>query len=95
MNAVAKEVEKAVETRKITQTIVGWAVNTTKDDEGNTHTVREAVTLERPRIVEGHVKKEAVVIGFDAEFLSVSHGIEIPGPQGVRGPLGPRLLPVD
>ena len=76
MNAVAKEVviDKEVPTPvKITKKIVGWRVNTTEDEEGNTHTVKEAETLERPRVVDGRTYKISPAVTDSAMYITINN----------------------
>jgi hypothetical protein len=77
MNAVAKEVEeKAAETIKITKKIVGWAVNKTTDEKGNTHEVREATTLERPRVVVGRTYKISPAVTDSAMYITINDVVD-------------------
>lgn len=82
MNAVAKDVviDKEVPAPvKITSKIVGWAVNKTTDDKGNTHEVREAVTLERPRVVVGRTYKISPAVTDSAMYITINDVIEDDG----------------
>lgn len=72
MNAVAKEVEQAVAPLKITKKIVGWSVNKTTDEAGNTHEVREAVTLDRPRVVVGRTYKISPAVTDSAMYITIN-----------------------
>lgn len=76
MNAVASEVmdhEVPAPMKKISQKIVGWAVNTTTDDEGNTHEIREAVTLERPRVIDGSTYKISPAVTDSAMYVTINN----------------------
>jgi hypothetical protein len=73
MNAVAKEVEQAVAPLKISKKIVGWHVNKTTDKEGNTHEVREAATLERPRTVDGRTYKISPAVTDSAMYITINN----------------------
>ena len=78
MNAVAKEVVIDMEVPapfKISEKIVGWSVNKTTDEEGNTHEVREAVTLERPRVVEGRTYKISPAVTDSAMYITINDAI--------------------
>ena len=73
MSALAVEVEEAIAPlKKITQQIVGWTVRTTEDDAGNTHTIREAETLERPRITEGRTYKICPAVTDSAMYITIN-----------------------
>ena len=82
MNAVAEEVldhEVPAPIQKITKKIVGWAVNKTTDDAGNTHEVREAVTLERPRVVVGRTYKISPAVTDSAMYITINDVVEDDG----------------
>ncbi len=72
MSAIAIEVEAAAAPLKITEQIVGWRVRTTEDEKGNTHTVREAETLERPRVVEGRTYKISPAVTDSAMYITIN-----------------------
>jgi hypothetical protein len=84
MSALAVEVQEKAAPLKISKKIVGWAVNKTTDDEGNTHTVKEAVTLERPRIVEGRTYKISPAVTDSAMYITINDVIE---DDGTRRPV--------
>lgn len=80
MSAAAIEVTgDVIAPLKIEQKIVGWSVNKTTDDEGNTHEVREAVTLERPRIVEGRTYKISPAVTDSAMYITINDVINEDG----------------
>jgi len=73
MSALAVEVEEAAAPlKKITQKIVGWSVRTIEDEQGNTHTVKEAETLERPRITEGRTYKICPAVTDSAMYITIN-----------------------
>lgn len=72
MNAVAKEVAAPVR-KQITKKIVGWAVSKSTDTKGNTHTVKIAETLERPRVVEGRTYKISPAVTDSAMYITINH----------------------
>ena len=79
MSAVAIEVEENIrDPLKIDQQIVGWRVKTTEDDKGNTHTVHEPASLERPRIVEGRTYKISPAVTDCAMYITINN-ITLPG----------------
>ena len=85
MSAAAIEVTgDIIAPMKIKQKIVGWAVNKTTDDEGNTHEIREAVTLERPRVVEGRTYKISPAVTDSAMYITINDVIE---DDGTRRPV--------
>jgi len=69
MSALAEEVRVPL---KIDKEIVGWRVKTTSDKNGNTHTVQEAVTLDRPRIVEGRTYKISPAVIDSAMYITIN-----------------------
>lgn len=71
MSTVASEVEAAP--TKISQKILGWSVRTTEDEKGNTHTVKEAETLERPRVVEGRTYKISPAVTDCAMYITINN----------------------
>jgi len=74
MSSVAIEVEKGIaQPTKISEKIIGWSVRTTKDDNGNTHTVKEAETLSRPRIVEGRTYKIKPSVTDCAMYITINN----------------------
>ena len=81
MNAVAAEVmEKEVPApMKINKKIVGWSVRSETDEKGNTHEVREAVTLERPRVVEGRTYKISPAVTDSAMYITINDVVEEDG----------------
>ena len=80
MSAAAIEVTgDIIAPMKIEQKIVGWAVNKTTDDEGNTHEIREAVTLERPRVVEGRTYKISPAVTDSAMYITINDVVEEDG----------------
>lgn len=72
MSALAIEVEEAAAPLKINQKIIGWSVKTTEDEKGNTHTVKEAETLERPRVVEGRTYKISPAVTDSAMYITIN-----------------------
>ena len=76
MSALAIEVEDSIAAfiapQKIDKKIVGWSVKTNTDDKGNTHTVKEAETLERPRIVEGRTYKISPAVTDSAMYITIN-----------------------
>jgi hypothetical protein len=84
MSALAVEVQEQAAPLKISQKIVGWAVNKTTDEEGNTHEVREAVTLERPRVVEGRTYKISPAVTDSAMYITINDAVM---EDGSRRPL--------
>ena len=75
MSALASEVTKEESSPppvKIDKKIVGWSVRVTKDDKGNTHTVKEAETLDRPRIVEGRTYKISPAVTDSAMYITIN-----------------------
>lgn len=74
MSALATEVEQesSLPPVKIDKKIVGWSVRVTKDDKGNTHTVKEAETLARPRIVEGRTYKISPAVTDSAMYITIN-----------------------
>ncbi len=72
MSALAVEVQKGAVPLKIEKKIVGWTVNKTTDEEGNTHEVREAVTLERPLVVEGRTYKINPAVTDSAMYITIN-----------------------
>jgi len=79
MNAVAKEVEEMVAPLKITKKIVGWSVQSETDEKGNTHEVREAITLERPRVVVGRTYKISPAVTDSAMYITINDVVEEDG----------------
>lgn len=73
MSALAEEVKQAP--YKIDQKIVGWNVRTVHDENGNTHTVKEAETLERPRVVEGRTYKISPAVTDSAMYITINDAI--------------------
>ena len=84
MNAVAKEVLEKAKPTRIEQKIIGWSVNKTIDDEGNTHEVREAVTLERPRVVVGRTYKISPAVTDSAMYITINDVVD---DNGVHRPV--------
>lgn len=75
MSALAIEVQDGVDTtpmKRIDKKIVGWSVRTISDGKGNTHTVKEAETLERPRIVEGRTYKISPAVTDSAMYITIN-----------------------
>ncbi len=75
MSAAAIEVSNGADSTpmmKIDQKIVGWSVSTVKDEAGNTTTVKEAETLERPRIVEGRTYKISPAVTDSAMYITIN-----------------------
>ena len=73
MSAAAIEVTgDVIPPFKIDQKIIGWSVKTTQDEEGNTHTVREAETLARPRVVEGRTYKINPAVTDSAMYITIN-----------------------
>lgn len=73
MSAAAIEVQEEITAPvKIDKKIVGWSVKTNVDEKGNTHTVKEAETLERPRIVEGRTYKISPSVTDSAMYITIN-----------------------
>lgn len=72
MSALAAEVQEKAAPLKINQKIVGWNVNKTTDEEGNTHEIREATTLDRPRVVEGRTYKINPAVTDSAMYITIN-----------------------
>jgi hypothetical protein len=81
MNAVPVEVAAPL---KIDKKIVAWSVKTDTDEAGNTHTVREAITLERPRVVEGRTYKISPAVTDSAMYITINDAVM---DDGTRRPL--------
>lgn len=81
MSSLAVEVSDRV---KITKKIIGWRVMTTKDLNGNTHTIKEAETLERPRVVEGRTYKINPAVTDCAMYITIN---DIVMDDGTKRPL--------
>jgi hypothetical protein len=73
MNAVAIEVETPLTMKKIEQRITGWKVHTDTDEQGNTHTIREAETLDRPRVVDGQTYKISPAVTDSAMYVTINN----------------------
>jgi len=73
MSALAIEVANKTAPVKITQNIVGWSVVRTKDDKGNTHTVQEVASLERPRVVQGNTYKISPAVTDCAMYITINN----------------------
>jgi hypothetical protein len=84
MNAVAKEVVTKAVPQKIEQKIVSWKVQTTEDEKGNTHTVSEPVTLERPRVVTGRTYKISPAVTDSAMYITIN---DVTLDDGTRRPV--------
>jgi len=84
MSALAVEVQEKAAPLKISKKIVGWAVNKTTDDAGNTHEVREAVTLERPLVVEGRTYKINPAVTDSAMYITINDVVD---EDGTRRPV--------
>lgn len=85
MSASAIKVQEKVSAPlKIATKIVGWKVKTTEDENGNTHTVKEATTLERPRIVEGRTYKISPAVTDCAMYITIN---DIVQEDGTRRPV--------
>lgn len=84
MSALAVEVQETAAPLKISKKIVGWKVNTTEDEKGNTHTVKEAETLERPRVVEGRTYKISPAVTDSAMYITINDVIQ---EDGTRRPV--------
>jgi len=56
----------------ISQKIIGWSVRTTEDDNGNTHTIKQAETLERPRVVSGRTYKINPAVTDCAMYITIN-----------------------
>ena len=82
MSAVAKDVLEKKPT-KIEQKIVGWTVSTS-EKEGRTIEVREAATLERPRVVEGRTYKINPAVTDSAMYITIN---DIVMDDGTRRPM--------
>ncbi len=82
MSALAEEVQVAP--YKIDQKIVGWNVRTIHDENGNTHTVKEAETLERPRVVEGRTYKINPAVTDSAMYITIN---TVTNEDGTRRPV--------
>ena len=81
MSALAQDIPAPT---KIDQKIVAWSVRTTEDESGNTHTVREPQTLERPRVVEGRTYKISPAVTDSAMYITIND-VVLEG--GVRRPM--------
>lgn len=84
MNAIVNKLPAPAVPRVIHSKIVGWRVKHSTDDKGNTHTVKEAVTLERPRIVEGRTYKIKPAVTDSAMYITINDVIE---EDGTRRPV--------
>jgi hypothetical protein len=83
MSAVAIELQEKTAPTKIEQKIIGWNVRTT-EEEGKTIEVREAVTLERPRVVEGRTYKISPAVTDSAMYVTIN---DVIFDDGTRRPL--------
>jgi len=72
MSALAIEVEQATVPLKIDKKIIGWSVRTNTDEQGNTHTVKEAETLDRPPVVEGRTYKISPAVTDSAMYITIN-----------------------
>lgn len=83
MNAVAKEVLEKTKPTKIEQKIVGWKVSRS-EEEGKTIEIREAETLERPRVVQGRTYKISPAVTDSAMYITIN---DIVLEDGTRRPM--------
>ena len=79
MNAATAEVEEELDTLKIEKKIVGWRVRTSQDEAGKVTEVREAITLERPRVVTGRTYKIKPAVTDSAMYITINDVIQDDG----------------
>lgn len=85
MSAAAIEVTgDAIPPFKIEQKIVGWHVSHKDDGEGKTIEVREATTLERPRVVMGRTYKISPAVTDSAMYITIN---DVVMDDGTRRPV--------
>lgn len=85
MSATAIELPRTIpDPIKITQKIIGWNVRTVEDAEGNKETIKEAITLERPRVVEGRTYKISPAVTDSAMYITINDLVD---EDGVHRPL--------
>ena len=82
MATAAAEVVKPMV--KIEHKITGWKVTTQEDQNGNKETIREAETLDRPRVVEGRTYKINPAVTDSAMYITINDIIDH---DGTRRPL--------
>jgi len=84
MSAVAEEVVERAAPIKITKKITGWKVTSSEDEQGKKIEIREAETLERPRVVEGRTYKISPAVTDSAMYVTIN---DIVMDDGSRRPL--------
>ena len=86
MNAAAEIIEKEVPAPlQIKQKIVGWTVTTTEDEAtGTKEIIKEAATLDRPRVVQGRTYKINPAVTDSAMYITINDVIQ---EDGTRRPL--------
>lgn len=84
MSALASEVQVVTPPIKITKKITGWKITTTEDENGTKEVIREAETLERPRVVSGRTYKINPAVTDSAMYITIN---DIVQEDGTRRPL--------
>lgn len=79
MSTVAEALPPTQKPLKIESKIVGWKVHTVEDGKGNTHTIKEAETLERPRVVTGRTYKINPAVTDSAMYITINDVIQEDG----------------
>lgn len=79
MSAIPSIIKKETVPMKIDKKIVGWTVRTIRDKDGNKETIREAITLQRPRVVEGRTYKISPAVTDSAMYITINDLVEEDG----------------